>query len=161
MQRKFGLEEENRRHDAQKICHRQRSGSFFVKELAGEVPPSLASLRRLYGLASGLCGLRPWRVLDENQLILVRDSVSGELCYCSVMGLIGEYYAIHAYIGVESYRLFRTLASGEVTEPGEFFATHHSVAVQYVPKTDLEKPDRELLAAVGHPRGRGLAAPVF
>lgn len=134
---------------------------FFVKELAGEVPPTFVALKGLYGLASDLYGMRPWRVLDENQLILVRDSIGGELCYCSVMGMIGEYYAIHAYIGIESYRLFRRMASGEKIDPGEFFATHHSVAVQYVPKAELEKPDRELLAAVGHPQRRGLASPIF
>jgi hypothetical protein len=81
--------------------------------------------------------------------------------YCSVMGMIGEFYAMHAYIGIESYRLFRRLATGEDIAPGEFFATHHSVAVQYVPKKELEKPDRDLLAAVGHPQGRGLASPIF
>ena len=43
-------------------------------------------MERLYRLASDLYGLRPWRVLDEDTLIVVRDSVSGELCHCSVMG---------------------------------------------------------------------------
>ena len=56
----------------------------FVKELAGETPPSFPAMERLYGLASDLYGLRPWRVLDEDNLIVVRDSVSSELCYCSV-----------------------------------------------------------------------------
>jgi len=137
------------------------SDQFFVKELAGEAPPSFAALKGLYTLASDLYGVRPWRTLDESQLILVRDSVSGELCYCSVMGALGEVYSIHAYIGIESYRLFCRMATGEMIDPGEFFATHRSVAVQYVPKAELEKPDRELLAAVGHPQARGLASPIF
>jgi hypothetical protein len=54
-------------------------------------------MERLYRLASDLYGLRPWRVLDENNLIAVRDSVSGELCYCSVMGALGEVLSMHAY----------------------------------------------------------------
>lgn len=58
---------------------------FFVKELAGEAPPSFAAMERLYRLASDLYGLRPWRVLDKDNLIAVRDSVTGELCYCSIM----------------------------------------------------------------------------
>jgi hypothetical protein len=57
------------------------SDHFFVKELASEIPPSFEALKSLYEQASDLYGLRPWRVLDESQLILVRDSVSGELCY--------------------------------------------------------------------------------
>ena len=134
---------------------------YFVKELAGENPPSLAAMKRLYALASDLYGLRPWRVLDESQLILVRDSVSGELCYCSVMGMLGEVYSMHAYIGTESLRLFRRLEAEEVTDAGEFFATQHSVSVEFVPKAELERQDRELLAALGHPQGRGLASPIF
>ena len=59
-------------------------------------------MERLYGLASELYGLHPWRLIDESQLILVRDSASGEVCYCSVMGMLGEVYSIHAYIGTES-----------------------------------------------------------
>src|ERR1035438_6131740 len=52
----------------------------FVRELAGETPPSFSAMERLYGLASKLYGLRPWQLLDESNLIVVRDSVSGELC---------------------------------------------------------------------------------
>jgi len=134
---------------------------FFVKELAGETAPSFSALKGLYDLASELYGLRPWQVLDESQLILARDSVSGELCYCSIMGMLGEVFSMHAYIGTESFRLFRKMEAEEITNPGEFFAGHHSVSVEYVPKAELEKPDRELLAAVGHPQGRGIASPIF
>jgi hypothetical protein len=37
-------------------------------------------MERLYRLASDLYGLRPWRVLDEENLIAIRESVSGEFC---------------------------------------------------------------------------------
>jgi hypothetical protein len=134
---------------------------YFVKELAGENPPSVAAMKRLYELASNLYGLQPWRLLDESQLILLRDSVSGELCYCSIMGMLGEVYSVHAYIGTESLRLFRRMEAEEITDAGEFFATQHSVSVEFVPKAGLERQDRELLAALGHPQGRGLASPIF
>ena len=39
-------------------------------------------MARLYELATELFGLRPWRLMNESQLILVRDSTSGEVCYC-------------------------------------------------------------------------------
>jgi len=130
-------------------------------ELAGETPPSFSAMERLYGLASKLYGLRPWLVLDESQLILVRDSASGELCYCSVMGMLGEVYSMHAYLGTESFRLFRKIETKEITDAGEFFASQHTVYVEFVPRAELERQDRELLAALGHPHGRGLASPIF
>jgi hypothetical protein len=49
----------------------------------------------------------------------------------------------------------------EVADPGEFFASTHCVYVEFVPRTELLRQDREVLAALGHPRGRGLASPIF
>jgi hypothetical protein len=133
----------------------------FVKELAGENPPSFSAMEKLYGLASELYGLRPWRLLDESQLTLVRDSASGELCYCSVMGMLGEVYSMHAYIGAEGLRQFRKVETEEIADAGEFLASMHCVYVEFVPRAELEPQDRELLAALGHPHGRGLASPIF
>ena len=133
----------------------------FVKELAGEAPPSFSAMERLYRLASDLYGLRPWRVLDEDNLIVVRDSVSGELCYCSVMGALGEVLSMHAYIGTEGLRQFRKMEAEEIADPGEFFASTHCVYVEFVPRAELQRQDRELLTELGHPQGRGLASPIF
>jgi hypothetical protein len=133
----------------------------FVEELAGETPPSFAAMQQLYGLASDLFGLLPWQILDESQLIVVRDSASDELCYCSVMGALGQVYSMHAYIGAEGLRTFRKLEAEEIADPGEFFATMRSVYVEFVPKAELEPQDRKLLAALCHPQGRGHASPIF
>ena len=133
----------------------------FVKELAGETPPSFPAMERLYGLASKLYGLRPWRVLDEDNLIAIRDSVSGELCYCSVMGALGEVFSMHAYIGTEGLRQFRKMQAEDFADPGEFFAYTHCVYVEFVRKAELLRQDRELLAVLGHPQGRGVASPIF
>ncbi|MGC9293325.1 MAG: DUF7309 domain-containing protein [Acidobacteriaceae bacterium] len=118
-------------------------------------------MERLYGLASDLFALRPWHILDEDNLILARDSVSGELCYCSVMGALGEVLSMHAYIGTEGLRQLRKMETEEIADPGEFLASTHCVYVEFVPRAELLRQDRELLAALGHPRGRGLASPIF
>jgi hypothetical protein len=133
----------------------------FVKELAGETPPSFHTMERLYGLASDLFGVRPWSFLNEDNLIVVRDSFSGEICYCSVMGALGIVHSMHAYIGTEGLRQFRKLEAEGITDPGEFFATSRCVYVEFVRRAELQKQDRELLAALGHPVGRGLASPIF
>jgi hypothetical protein len=112
-------------------------------------------------LASDLYGLLPWRVLDEDNLIVVRDSVSGELCYCSVMGALGEVLSMHAYIGAEGLRQFRKVEAEVFADPAEFFVYTHCVYVEFVPKAELLRQDRELLGFLGHPQGRGLASPIF
>jgi len=115
----------------------------------------------LYELASDFYGLLPWRVLDESNLIVVRDSVSGELCYCSVMGGLGEVFSMHANIGTEGLRQFRKIEAQEFEDPAEFFVSTHCVYVEFVARPELQRQDRELLAALGHPKGRGLASPIF
>ena len=133
----------------------------FVEELAGETPPSFSTMQRLYGLACELFGLLPWQTLGESQLIVVRDEASDELCYCSVMGALGEVYSMHAYIGAEGLRTFRKLEAGEIADPGEFFATMRCVYVEFVPRAELEPQDRKLLTALSHPRGHAHASPIF
>jgi hypothetical protein len=118
-------------------------------------------MQQMYGLASKLYGLHPWRLLDEDNLIVVRDSVSGELYYCSVMGALGEVFSMHAYIGAEGLRQFLKIKAGEVADPGEFLASTHCVYVEFVRNAELLRQDKELLAALGHPKGRGLASPIF
>jgi len=133
----------------------------FVKELAGENPPSFAALQNLYEQASQLYAQRPWNLLDESQLILLRSSAGGELCHCSILGSLGQVYAVHAYIGPESFRAFRKMEAGQITEVGEFFASQHTVYVEFVSRAELQKPDRDLLAALGHPRSRNAKCPIF
>jgi len=134
---------------------------IFAKELAGETPPSFEAMQRLYGLAFDLYGFHPWRVLDEDNLIVVRDPVSGEFLYCSVMGALGEVLSMHAYIGTEGLRQFRQIAAGVSDDPAKFLASTHCVYVEFVKRAELLRQDRELLAALGHPQGRGLASPIF
>ncbi len=107
-------------------------------------------MERPYRLASDLYGLRSWWVLDEDKLIVVRDSVTGKLCYCPVMGALGEF------LSMQPASKQRDFAGA-----GEFFASAHCAYVEFAPKAELLRQDRELLAALGHPQGRGLASPIF
>ena len=134
---------------------------FFVKELAGEAPPVFAAMQRLYSQATDLFGFVPWHLLDESELVLTRDSVSGELWCCSVMGSLGEVRSMHAYRGEEGLRLFRKMAAEEIADPGKALTSMDCLYVELVPRQELKRQDRELLAALGHPRGRNLVSPVF
>jgi hypothetical protein len=134
---------------------------FFTKELLGETPPSFSTMERLYRLAVKLYTLRPWYVLAESELVLTRDTATGETCYCSVMGALGEVLAVHAYIGTERYRLFRKVAAGEISGAGEFYETQHSVYVEFAPRAELDAQDRSLLTALGHPVREFQASPIF
>jgi hypothetical protein len=134
---------------------------FFTNELIGETPPSYSTMHRLYELATQLFTLSPWHLLDETELVLTRDFATGETCYCSVMGALGEVVAVHAYIGSESYRLFRRVSAGEIRGAGDFYAAQHSVYLEFVSAAELEAPDRKLLTALRHPTRAPKASPIF
>jgi hypothetical protein len=134
---------------------------FFLKELGGETPPTFAALQRLYGLATDLFGFTPWQILDDNEWIVTRDSQTGELWYCSVMGALGEVYSMHAYRGDQGLRLLRKIEAGEFADPGEALASMDCLYVEFVPRQELSRQDRELLAGLGHPQGRKIVAPIF
>lgn len=133
----------------------------FQKELAGEAAPSFISLQSLYSLTMELFQLQPWEILHEDELILVRSGADGEMCYCSVMGAAGEVYSMHVYIGEQGLLLFHQIRANEIREPGEYFARQHGVSVEYVPRNELERQDREVLSWLGHPKGKGIASPIF
>ena len=109
---------------------------FFAKELAGEEPPSFAAMKRLYDRASDLFGFRPWQMLGESELVVTRDTKSGELWFCSVMGSMGEAYSMQAYRGEERLRLFRSIAAEDLTDPGEVLASMHCLRVEFVPRKE-------------------------
>ena len=133
---------------------------FFTHELVGETPPSYSTMQRLYDAALELISLSPWHVLEESELVLFRDFATGETCYCSVMGALGQVLMVQAYIGAEGYRLFRRVAAGEVAGAGDFYEAQHSVYLEFVLTEELDARDRKLLRALDHPRA-AKGAPVF
>ncbi len=144
------------------IANGERPSHFFQKQLAGEEPLRWATAERLYVLASHILALAPWNFLADSEIFLLSDPHSGETCYCSVMGALGEVFSLHAYIGTESYRLFRFVESGgQFASAGEFLATQKGVSVEFVRLSELTPPDRELLKCFGHPLTRDSIAPVF
>jgi len=134
---------------------------FFEKELVGEEPPSFATMQTLYNLATELLGRHPWDLFTEDELVLVEGAAAQELCFCSVMGVLGEVRALVVYIGPEGYHFFKRLQSGETVTVGEFFAAQRSVSVEFARLGELTTADRGLLKVMGHPLKRGTLAPIF
>jgi hypothetical protein len=134
---------------------------FFQKQLAGEEPLTWRTADRLYALSIEIMGLRPWKFLADQDIFLLRDPRSGEMCHCSIMGALGEVFSLHVYVGDESYRTFRRLASGGKMTPEEFLASQKGVSVEFVRLSEVTQPDRELLKCFNHPLQRGLLAPIF
>jgi hypothetical protein len=134
---------------------------FFEKQLAGEQPLSFETAGQLYRLSKELLAMEPWDFLEDQDLILMQDGEAGEICYCSIMGALGEVFSFHVYIGAGSYRFFRRIATGKPITAGDFYASIRGVSVEFVNGKEQTPPDRELLEAFGHVKNRGMRAPIF
>jgi hypothetical protein len=53
------------------------------------------------------------------------------------------------------------MINAEFDNPAAILGTQNNVSVEFVRRKELTIPDRELLAALGHPLGRGTASPQF
>jgi hypothetical protein len=146
-------------HDAAATSRGPRR--FFQKQLAGEQPLSFETASQLYELAMALLMIEPWKFLDDENLVLVPDVESGEICYCGVMGALGQVFSFQVYAGEESYRFFRRIAAGKPITPGDFYASVRGVSAEFVTAKGQTPPDRELLEALGHRKERGKRAPIF
>jgi hypothetical protein len=97
----------------------------------------------------------------EDDLVFVHDAGRGQNDACSVMGMLGQVYAVVVYLGAEGYHFFRKLQESPEISMGDFFAEQRSVSVEYVRRKELTRHDRELLAAAGYPSVRGGMYPKF
>ncbi len=139
----------------------KESRRFFVKQLAGEQPLSFETASQLSRLAAELFAMQPWEFLEDEELILIKDGESGEICYCSIMGALGQVFSFQVYTGADSYRFFRRIASGKPLSAGDFFASIRGVSVEFVTAKGQTPPDRELLDTVGRLYKREKRAPIF
>lgn len=134
---------------------------LFEEQLSGEEALTFATAKRLFELAEETIIIKPWRGFADTALVLVKDPELGGFCFCSVLGQLGEVFAVHAYRGSESYGLFKKIASGAAIDAGEFFGSQHSLTLEFLTASKLSPPDRELALAFGHPLKKGTMAPQF
>lgn len=106
-----------------RIPDKQTPPEFFKKQLAGESPLTFPTAERLFALATAFITARPWQFLEDQHLILLKSPLSNEVCYCSVMGALGEVFSLHALVGDESYSYFRKMAAGRPISIGELFGS--------------------------------------
>ncbi len=146
-----------------KSAQRTAPKFFFEKELAGEQAPSFETMQRLIRQTQELIAISPWDIFDERDIVGVQTDPSpgGDLCYCSIMGALGQVLSLHAYIGAQSYRLFKKLQKGHGFSIGEFYSSQRAVFVQFVDLDELTPADRQLLKAFGHPLTDDMLAPLF
>lgn len=124
--------------------------------------PSHEQWQQLYTLADRIKALAPWNILYEDDLFGVRDPVTGEDCFISVMGQGGDHYAISVYMGALALYQFWALHDIEDEETAmQLLLGIRQLQLAFDDRENLEDFDRAVIKQLGR-KYRGRASwPVF
>ena len=129
--------------------------------MAEEMTPVIREWRRLYESATRIKEISPWGWMTESDVFAIRSPESGELGFVSVMGLLGEHYAVSLYLGSEGIHGFLDLQEmGPFADPGDLIQIPQ-IQASFENREELDKKDREVIKELGLKfRGRN-AWPMF
>ncbi len=112
--------------------------------------PSLQEWKDLYGAAEEFKKIRCWNWMLDSDVFGVKNPANGEIGYCCVMGRLGEYFGLAAYLGTEGLKGYLKLQSGEI--PGsdiEKLMLQKCLMASFEDRARLQKPDLEVIKKLG------------
>lgn len=105
--------------------------------MSAENAPTLEEWRRLYAAAVRVKELGPWQWMTEDQVFGVQDPATGQIGFVSVMGALGEHFAIALYPDARALYAF-----WDLTRTDEMAAPERLLEI---PQLQLSFEDRDLL----------------
>lgn len=123
--------------------------------------PTLEEWRVLYEIMDRVKKEAPWQWMEEDDIFGVQNPETGELGFISVMGNLGEHYAVTVYLGAEGlYRFWEMQNAGPYLAP-EMVLNTPQIQASFENRDDLGAKDREVIKQLGRKyRGRQ-AWPLF
>jgi hypothetical protein len=127
----------------------------------GENQPSIEEWRRLYEAAIQVKRQAPWEWMTEADNFGIRDPNTGGLSFVSVMGMLGEHFAVALYPGADAFYQFLDLEETDDMMAPEAVLEIPQLQVSFEDRNMLHQRDREIIKSLGFKfRGRN-AWPMF
>jgi hypothetical protein len=129
--------------------------------MAEMTKPDIREWRGLYEAAVRVKEISPWEWMTEADVFGVQNPETGELGFVSVMGMLGEHYAVSLYLGSEGIHGFLNLQEmGPFADP-EALIQVPQLQASFEDREELDNRDREVIKELGLKfRGRS-AWPMF
>ena len=105
--------------------------------------------RRLYDCALQIKQISPWKTFKETDIFGVQDPQSNLIGFVSVMGALGEHYALAAYLGAEGIQGFWDLQNPDSQFPPEHFFEIEQLQVAFENRNELDKQDKDICKELG------------
>jgi hypothetical protein len=117
--------------------------------MAEMTTPDTREWRRLYEATVRVKELSPWEWMTEADVFGVQNPETGELGFVSVMGMLGEHYAVSLYLGSEGIHGFLNLQElGPFADP-EALIQIPQLQASFEDREQLDKRDREVIKELG------------
>jgi hypothetical protein len=114
-----------------------------------EHKPSPEEWRRLYEAWGRFKEIAPWEWMNETNVFGVQDPETGQLGFISVMGALGEHYAVSLYLGPEGLYGFWAMQQAGPAIPPELFLEIPQLQASFEDREMLQKRDRDLIKELG------------
>jgi hypothetical protein len=103
--------------------------------------PTIEQWRTLYDLAARIKKMEPWEWMNETDIFGIRDPLTNETGFVSVMGLAGEHIAIAYYPTTAATRQFLQIEEDAELGDGDIDPTR----LLEIPKLELSFEDSDLV----------------
>ncbi len=128
----------------------------MAKQSTRPRPPSVPVefWQALYDAAARLRALEPWKTMYDSDFLGIIDPQTGGFLVESVLGNLGEVYALVLYRereGLNFCRRVLELEEGENLEPEEVGFQQNAIMAEFVNKGQLDAADRAVLKTVNWP----------
>jgi hypothetical protein len=116
----------------------------------------------LYEAATRFKEAAPWELLGDDEVFAVKDPVTGEIGYCTVLGWLGEMFALCVYRGDEGLAIYQKLQNQEIDpERDDFFAVNNALMAEFTDQGKLDKDDLRIIKDLGYTFSGAKAYPSF
>lgn len=114
-----------------------------------ENSPSLEQWKKLYDLMAQFEQLAPWDWMAEDDIFGFEMPGTGELGFISVMGSLGEHYALAIYEGAKGLGGFWHMQELGPNLTPEFILTVPQLQASFEDREEITKEDREVIKQLG------------
>lgn len=117
--------------------------------------------KKLYQLADCIKALKPWRFMYEDEIMGVRDPITGSIGFISVMGRLGNHLSVTVYMGEVAFGQFLEIKRNpEATDFAAILETPQ-LMLSFEDRDSTDKQDRAVMKEVGAKYSGKTSWPLF
>lgn len=124
-------------------------------------PPSLEQWKRLYELMGKIRELAPWEYMYEHNIFGVQFPEKGNLGFVSVMGNLGEHFAVAVYMGKKGFEGFLNMQRMGYRLAPDIVLQVPQLQASFEDREMITPEDRKIIKQLGLKFRGGKAWPQF